>query len=132
MVVRRAIVLVVAALLSMPMLWGQSKQAETPRQTFKARLTIGMGDVEVNFIVSQNGYDWNTGPKGYYHSNGVTPWRDVRKWSCTGERSGFALDIHDQTGARGFQFRHDDLVTVVNDYFKKYAGDKLESCNPEA
>jgi hypothetical protein len=104
------------------------------KETFKAQVTVALSTVPGTFTVSEQGYDWTT-DEGHYHSNGVTPWKDVRRWSCTGEVSGFALDIHSQTGVSEFRLRHDDLVHVVNDYFKKYASEKLdkqEGCNPES
>ena len=105
-------------------LWGQAKE------TFKTKISMGMSDFEGTFTVSTAGYSW-TGTDGHYHSNGLIPWKDLRKWSCTGEVSGFALDMHHQTGANTFRFRHDDLVVIVDKYLKKYVGEKLDGgCNP--
>jgi hypothetical protein len=99
------------------------------KETFKAQRSMGMGSFEATFTVSETGYSW-AGTDGHYH-NGPSPWKDVRKWSCEGEVSGFALDVHNQTGVDTFRFRHDDLVTIVDKYFKKFAGDKMERCDPE-
>jgi hypothetical protein len=108
---------------------GLCAQTKENKKTFKTQIYIG-GDVEGTFTVSERGYAWAS-TNGHYHSNGLTPWKDVRRWSCTGERDGFALVVHHQTGVNTFRFRHDDLVTIVDNYFKKYAGDRVEACEPD-
>jgi hypothetical protein len=115
-------------LLTIPVaLWCQAKES------FKTRLSIGSGDVEATLTFSEKGYEWTT--TGQYHSNGLTPWSDVRTWACAGETYGFPLTLHHQTGVTIFKFRHDDLIIVVNKWLKKYAADKLdkgEGCKPES
>jgi hypothetical protein len=125
---RRSVVLVFAGLLFSG-LWGQA-----PKQTFNVEVNIAMSSLPGTFTVSEQGYDWAITGKSQYHSEGLTPWKELRHWSCNGEIYGFALTLHHQKGVSGFRFRHDDLVTVVNNYLKKYAGDKLdgEGCNPES
>jgi hypothetical protein len=72
-------------------LWGQAKQ------TFKADVTVALSSLPGTFTVSEQGYDW-TIPNSQYHSNGVTPWKDVRRWSCNGEHYGFALTADSDDG----------------------------------
>ena|ERR1019366_5337697 len=112
---------------------GQAKKAPPKSETFKTQRSMGMGSFEATFTVSEGGYAWIS-TDGHWGTNKLTPWKDVRRWSCNGEIYGFALTLHQQTGVDDFRFRHADLVTVVNNYLKKYAGDKLdpkEGCNPD-
>jgi len=121
---RNANIVILVGLLTAAGLWA--------KETFKAQMSMAMSSFEVNFTVSEAGYSW-AGTDGHYR-NGPIPWKDVRRWSCQGENSGFALTLHHQTGVDDFRFRHDDLVTIVNNYLMKYAGDKLdakEGCHPD-
>jgi hypothetical protein len=114
----------VGVVMLLGMLMGAALGAQA-KETFKTQVSMGMGSFEATFTVSESGYAWAS-TDGHWHSSGVVPWKDVRKWSCSGEVSGFALDVHRQTGVNTFRFRHDDLVTIVENYLKKYAGDKME------
>jgi hypothetical protein len=125
---RNSGLLVLIGLLIPAVLWGQTKE------TFKGELSMGMGSASVTMTVSALGYEWSTADK-HYSSEGLVPWKDVRRWSCGGESYGFPLTLHHQKGVTDIKFRHDDLVNIVDNYLKKYAGDKLdkqEGCRPES
>lgn len=92
---RSANIVILVGLLMAAGLWA--------KETFNAQMSMAMSSFEVNFTVSETGYSW-AGTDGHYH-NGPIPWKDVRRWSCQGESSGFALTLHHEAGVDDFRFR---------------------------
>ncbi len=90
--------------------WGADKQ------TFN--VTFGIRRLEATFAVAQNGFGWR---QAFINPEEIfTPWEEVTAW-CRGPDS-LAFRTR-QSPSRGFgvyDLGPDDLVTIVDEYFRKY------------
>jgi len=100
------------------LVWGANKQ------TFDAK--FGIRHVEATFSVATNGFGWHqtfTGSKETFR-----PWDDVTAW-CSGPGTVLVRTRQSPPHFDVYDLRPDDLVTIVDEYFKKYVP-RLEWSSP--
>jgi len=97
--------------------WLSDAQWGADKQTFDVR--FGIRRVEATFTVAANGFGWHqtfTGSKEVFNS-----WQSVTAWCSAPGTVLFRGQQHPSAGLGVYDVKLEDLVTIVTEYFKKYA-----------
>ena len=97
--------------------WLSDAQWGADKQTFEVR--FGIRHVEATFTVAANGFGWHqtfTGSKEVFNS-----WRSVTAWCSAPGTVLFRGQQHPSAGLGAYDVEPADLVTIVDEYFRKYA-----------
>jgi hypothetical protein len=105
-------------LLLLPVsVWSQQWGAD--KQTFDVR--FGFRHVEATFTVAEHGFGWHqtfTSSKETFNS-----WESVTAWCSAPGTVLFRSQQHPSAGLGVYELKPEDLVAIVDGYFKKYAAD---------
>jgi len=97
--------------------WLSDAQWGADKQTFEVR--FGIRHVEATFTVAANGFGWHqtfTSSKEVFNS-----WGSVTAWCSAPGTVLFRSQQHPSAGLGVYDLEPADLVTIVDEYFRKYA-----------
>ena len=97
--------------------WLSDAQWGADKQTFDVR--FGIRHVEATFTVAANGFGWHqtfTGMKETFNS-----WKSVTAWCSAPGTVLFRAQQRPSSGLGVYDLEPEDFVTIVDEYFKKYA-----------